>query len=159
MDNYWMAWKLLNEYIHSMNIECFAFPELTSAGVKVVLIDAKQFSKAIENCLNNGNLPAMLTIEKGELFFRMKKQYSAVKMWQGLQGIGKVRFDTNIKRINDIPTHKGMKARGWEKVVADAIGGLHTGDDIKQVDVISDDYGRIECKIGGGRIYTASKDK
>ena len=151
------ALAMLNEYIAKMRIDYFAFAEQTSKGVNAVLINSVEFSDAIANCIEQGFLPELLTIEKGEQFFRVRRQYSPVKMWVGLQGIAKIRIDTGLQKIKDIPKHKGMQARGWELKVAKAVGGEHTGDDITKIDVVSDVYGFIECKFGGGRLYTAAK--
>ena len=155
---YWQALNMLKEYANKMHIDNFVFAEQTSKCVNCVIIDAWDFIKAIDDYLTTfDELPELLTMEKGEQFFRIKRQYSAVKMWQGLQGVAKIRLDTGLQKIKDIPKHKGMQARGWELKVAKAVGGEHTGDDITKIDVVSDVYGFIECKFGGGRLYTAAK--
>ena len=151
------ALAMMNEYIAKMGIDYFSFPEQTSRGVNMVLINAAELANAVSDCIENGFLPELLTIEKGEEFFRVRRQYSPVKMWVGLQGIAKIRIDTGLSKIKDIPRHKNMQARGWELITAKVVNGEHTGDDITKIDVASLYYGNIECKFGGGRVYTASK--
>ena len=63
---------------------------------------------------------------------------------------------TAYKSVKDFPIHCGLRARGFELVVAETLGALHSGDKLRSVDVIDTMYGRIECKIGGGRLYWAS---
>ena len=155
---YWQALNMLKEYANKMHIDNFVFAEQTSKCVNCVIIDAWDFIKAIDDYLTTfDELPELLTMEKGEQFFRIKRQYSAVKMWQGLQQVDKIRHTTYIDKVKNMPTWKGMKARGFEVVVAESTGGQHTGDDVNNVDVIHNIYGRMEVKYGGGRLYTAAK--
>ena len=63
---------------------------------------------------------------------------------------------TDVDKVRNIPEHAGLKARGFEIVVANTLGAIHSGDRLKAVDVIDTMYGRIECKIGGGRLYWAA---
>lgn len=157
MDNKaWRALEMVSEYVELMKIDWFAFPEQTSKGVNVVLVHAHDFVSAIEGNIEHDNMPRMLKIEKGEEFFRVRKEYSANKMWAGFERVSKIRIATDYKKVADIPKHCNMIARGFEKVVAQAINGNHTGDDVKSIDVISAIHGNIECKIGGGRLYTAT---
>ena len=158
MDKRFIALGMLKDYKRIMDIDYFAIAEQASGNVNLILIDADSLIEGIEGYFTNHTegLPSLITLKSGEEFFRLTRSYHAVKMWQGLQGVRRKRIQTNYNKINDIPEYKGMRARGWEIVTADVVHGKHTGDDINEVDVISDFFGRIECKFGNGRIYTSA---
>lgn len=152
------ALELMHEYIESMNIDYFAIAEQTANTVNIVLINAKALHAAIAAyAAENDDLPTLCYIGKGEEFARVARRVQATHMWQGLSSVRKVKIPTTYRKKMDIPEHAGMQSRGWEIVVANTIGGEHTGDDVRNVDVIHPAYGRIECKFPGGRIYTAAK--
>lgn len=162
MDKRIKALAMMEEYINAMRIDKIAIPEQISGAVNVVLLDAMQLYNAIGEYVtkfpdDEKALPNIVYIGKGEEFFRIGRAYQATKMWQGISSVRKVKLKTEYVKVNDIPEHCNSKARGFEIVTATITGGQHTGDDIKEVDVISSIYGRIECKIGKGRVYTAAK--
>lgn len=142
------ASSMVRTYVRKMGIDFFAFPIEKSNGVYIALVEPENIVNAIEN-----DFP-VVERRKGELFYRMKRMYSAVKVLPYLHPVHLV--ETNYKHVKDFPTHAGMQARGFELVVAEALNAIHTGDNINSVDAIQCVYGRIECKIGGGRLYWAA---
>lgn len=155
------ALNLLCEYVDAMKIDWFALPEQGVRHINIVLVHAHDLCDCTEECLEgyDWKLPRLLTLNKGETFFRMRREYSAVKMWQGFRpNLRRYRIAVpTIRRVADIPPHMGMRARGWELIVAQGVGGIHTGDDVHAIDVVHPLGGLIECKIGGGRFYTAAE--
>lgn len=140
--------RMVMTYVRKMGIDFFAFPIEKDGKVFIALINPDMIVMAIED-----DFP-VVERRKGELFFRMKRVYSPIKTLPYLRPTHLI--PTDIDRVKNIPEHKGLKARGFEIVVADTLGATHTGDRLKQVDVIDTAYGRVECKIGGGRLYWAS---
>ena len=90
---------------------------------------------------------------KGERFARLRRMYSPINICPVLRPVLQVK--TAYKRLEDVPKHCGLIARGFELVVAETLGGKHVGDDAGNVDVIHPVYGRIETKVGEGRLYYA----
>jgi hypothetical protein len=142
------AMELFNEYVQTMDIDFFAFPVQYSGNVKIALVNPV----TVREMIANHELP--VEFRKGESFARLRRLYTATKVLRVYHT--PYVFDTGLSTVKAIPCHKGMPARGWEIVVADTLDGKHTGDNIHEVDVIHPIYGRIECKIGGGRFYTAA---
>ena len=139
---------MVRTYVRNMKINFFAFPIEKPDCVYIALVEPENIVNAIEN-----DLP-IVERKKGELFYRMKRTYSPVKTLPYLRPTHLIK--TNYKRVSDFPVHAGLKARGFEIVTAEALNAIHTGDKLKAVDVIQSVYGRIECKIGGGRLYWAA---
>lgn len=139
---------MVKTYVRKMGIDFFAFPIEKPDGVYIALIEPENIVNAIEN-----DLP-VVERHKGELFWRMARKYSPIKTLPYLKPTHLIK--TNYKRVKDFPTHAGMKARGFELVASEALNAVHTGDKLNAVDVIQCVYGRIECKIGGGRLYWAA---
>lgn len=142
------AIEMFNEYIEQMDIDFFAFPVQYSGNVKVALANPVKVREMIAN--------HAITVEfrKGELFARLRRLYTATKVLPVYKT--PYVFDTTINNVKAIPNYKGSQARGWETIVADVLQGQHVGDNLMNVDVISPIYGRIECKIGTGRLYLAA---
>lgn len=139
---------MVQTYVKKMGIDFFAFPIEKCGKVYIALVEPENIVNAIEN-----DFP-IVERKKGELFYRMKRTYSAIKTLPYLRPTHLI--ETNYKRVADFPTHAGMKARGFELVVSEALNAVHTGDKLNAVDVVQCVYGRIECKIGGGRLYWAA---
>lgn len=139
---------MVKTYVRKMGIDFFAYPIEKPDGVYIALTEPENIVNAIEH-----DAP-IVERRKGELFFRMRRQYSPVKVLPHLRPTHLIK--TNYKRVKDFPAHAGMKARGFELVVSEALNAVHTGDKLNAVDVIQCVYGRIECKIGGGRLYWAA---
>ena len=139
---------MVQTYVRKMHIDFFAFPIEKCGKVFIALIEPENIVNAIEN-----DLP-VVERRKGELFYRMKRMYSPIKVLPYLRPTHLI--ETAYKHVSDFPRHCGMIARGFELVVAETLGALHSGDELKAVDVIDCMYGRIECKIGGGRLYWAA---
>lgn len=142
------AVEMLNEYIEQMDIDFFALPVQYSGEIKIALVNPVKVREMIAN--------HEITVEfrKGERFARLRRLYTATKILSVYRT--PYIFDTHLPNIKAIPNHRGSQARGWEQIVATVLGGEHTGDNIRDVDVIHMIYGRIECKIGGGRFYLAA---
>ena len=139
---------MVQTYVRKMHIDFFAFPIEKCGKVYIALIEPENIVNAIEN-----DFP-VVERRKGELFYRMRRMYSPIKTLPYLRPTHLI--ETAYKRVADFPRHGGMIARGFELVVAETLGALHSGDELKAVDVIDCMYGRIECKIGGGRLYWAA---
>lgn len=139
---------MVRTYVRKMGIDFFAFPIEKGGKVHIALVEPENIVNAIEN-----DLP-IVERRKGELFYRMRRVYSPIKTLPYLKPSHMI--ETNYKRVKDIPAHCGMVARGFEIVVAETLNAIHSGDELKSVDVMQCVYGRIECKIGGGRLYWAS---
>lgn len=139
---------MVRTYVRKMGIDFFAFPIEKADGVYIALIEPENIVNAIEN-----DSP-VVERHKGELFWRMSRKYSPVKTLPYLRPTHLIK--TNYKRVKDFPKHCGMISRGFELVCAETLQALHTGDALKSVDIIQTVYGRIECKIGGGRLYWAA---
>ena len=141
---------MVRTYARKMQIDFFAFPIEKNGFVHIALIEPENIVNAIEN-----DFP-VVERRTGELFYRMKRQYSPIKTLPFLRPTHLIK--TDIHKVKDIPPHCGMIARGFEVLVASALNAEHTGDKLKEVEVIQTVYGRIECKIGTGRLYWAAKD-
>jgi len=141
--------KMVQTYTRKMKIDFFAFPVEKIDAVYIALIEPQTIIDAIEN-----DLP-IVERRKGELYYRMKRKYSAVNTLPYLRPVHLIR--TSYRRVKDFPEHCGMIARGFEIVVSDTVGAIHSGDILRNVDVIDTILGRIECKIGGGKLYWAAK--
>lgn len=139
---------MVKTYVRKMGIDFFAFPIEKDRSVYIALVLPEMIIQAIEN-----DAP-IVERRKGELFYRMRRVYSPVKALPYLRPVHLIK--TNIDKVRNIPEHAGLKARGFEIVVSDTLDAQHTGDKLKAVDVIDTTYGRIECKIGGGRLYWAA---
>lgn len=139
---------MVKTYVRKMHIDFFAFPIEKCGKVFIALIEPENIINAIEN-----DLP-VVERRKGELFYRMKRMYSPIKVLPYLRPAHMI--ETSYKKVSDFPKHYGMIARGFEVVISETLGALHSGDELKAVDIIDCVYGRIECKIGGGRLYWAA---
>lgn len=139
---------MVKTYVRKMGIDFFAFPIEKGGNVYIALVVPDMIIQAIEN-----DAP-IVERRKGELFYRMRRIYSPVKVLPYLRPVHLIK--TNIDKVKNMPEHAGLKARGFEIVVSDTLGAQHTGDKLKAVDVVDTMYGRIECKIGGGRLYWAA---
>lgn len=139
---------MVRTYVRKMGIDFFAFPIEKGGNVYIALIEPDMIIQAIEN-----DAP-IVERRKGELFYRMRRVYSPVKALPYLRPVHLIK--TDIDKVKNMPEHAGLKARGFEIVVSDTLGAQHTGDELKAVDVVDTMYGRIECKIGGGRLYWAA---
>ena len=140
-----MALKMFLAYIRVLAIDFFAIPIEKPDGLYVGLIAPDLFASAFGSKL--------IYRRKGERFARLRRQYSPITVCPILRPIAQVK--TVYKRLEDVPKHCGLVARGFEIVVAETLGGVHVGDDAGNVDVIHPVYGRIETKIGEGRLYYA----
>ena len=140
---------MLASYIRKMKIDFFAFPVEMRNCVHIAIIAPDTLIQCIEN-----DSP-MLEKRKGELFNRVRRCYSPIRVMPEFRPIA--TFPTAYKKVKDFPIHAGMRARGFEIVVAETIGAKHTGDKMKDVDIVSTILGRIECKIGAGKLYWAAK--
>ena len=147
---------MLAAYIRALHINFFAVPVETAQGVEIAITAPDIMINCVET-----NAP---TIErrKGEMFARLKRLYTATKVLPYYRPVA--RFSTPYKSVKDFPVHKGMRARGFELVVCDALNAAgdhaeHTGDDIGKADVISQMFGNIECKTGTGKLYYAGEKK
>ena len=144
--------ELLKEYINTMHIDNFAIPVQGSGKIGVLIIDAQDFYKTvtIDGC-------PLVNVAKGEEFYRLNRTLTVTKILPIFRNCKKsLIWIDSIAKLGEIPKHCNSVARGFEVVTAQAVNGLHTGDNIAQIDVISDIYGRIECKTGKGRLYTAA---
>lgn len=141
---------MLKSYIFQMHIDFFAFPVQFPTGVRIALIKPENMIDCIERDSR------MIERRKGELFARVRRMYNPIKVIPEFKPT--LLVETEYKRIDDFPIHAGLKARGFEIVVANTLGALHSGDLIKSVDVVDTTIGRIECKIGGGRLYWAASE-
>lgn len=139
---------MVRTYVRKMKIDFFAFPIEKQNQVFIALIEPEQIVTCIEE-----ELP-VVERRKGELFYRMKRAYSPMKTIPFLRPVHLV--PTMYKRVSDFPKHNGLQARGFELVVSETLGAIHSGDILKAVDVVDCVCGRIECKIGGGRLYWAA---
>jgi len=139
---------MVKTYVRKMGIDFFAFPIEKDGFVHIALVSPDMIVKAIED-----DAP-IVERRKGELFYRMRRVYSPIKVLPYLRPVHLIK--TDIDKVKNMPEHAGLKARGFEIVVADTLNAIHSGDKLKAVDVIDTVYGRIECKIGGGRLYWAA---
>ena len=139
---------MVRTYVRKMGINFFAYPIEKGGKVFIALVEPENIVSAIEN-----NSP-IVERRKGELFYRLKRMYSPIKVLPYLRPTHMI--ETNYKRVSDFPIHAGLRARGFELVVSEALHASHIGDELRNVDVIQCVYGRIECKIGGGRLYWAA---
>jgi len=144
-----MALKMFLAYIRVLAIDFFAVPIEKPDGLYIGLIAPDIFAAAFGSKL--------IYRRKGERFARLRRMYSPINVCPVLRPVLQVK--TIYKRLNDVPPHCGMVARGFEKVVAETLGGEHVGDDAGNVDVIHQVYGRIEIKVGEGRLYYAGTIK
>lgn len=140
---------MVQTYVKKMRIDFFAFPVEMRDYMHIALITPDSIIQAIES-----NSP-MIEKRKGELFARLRRKYSPVHVMPAFHPI--VTIPTEYAKVSDIPKHSGMIARGFEIVVTSALHGKHSGDELRTIDVIDTDYGRIECKIGASRLYWAGK--
>ena len=139
-----MASKMFVKYIRTMQADFMAIP-VEGDCLKVAIVAPDMVVKCIEEGAR------VIERRKGERYARMKRVYTATTvcpLWRPVALI-----DTPYKQFKDVPKHGGMIARGWEKVVADATHGTHTGDNAGCVDVIDSDFGILECKCGGSKFY------
>lgn len=146
---------MLTAYIRALQINFFAVPVETAKGVEIAITAPDILIDCVEN-----DAP---TIErrKGEMFARLKRLYTATKVLPYYRPVA--RFETPYKSVKDFPVHKGMRARGFEIVVCDALNSAgdkaeHTGDDIGKADIISEMFGNVECKTGTGKLYYAGEN-
>lgn len=140
--------NMVRTYVRKMGIDFFAYPIEKNGKVYIALIEPENIVNAIEN-----NLP-IVERRKGELFYRMRRTYNPIKTLPYLRP--KHMIETNYRRVVDFPIHAGLRARGFELVASEALNANHVGDKLNSVDIIQCVYGRIECKIGGGRLYWAA---
>lgn len=140
-----MALKMFLAYVRVLMIDFFAVPIEKPDGLYVGLVAPDLFAAAFGTKL--------VYRRKGERFARLRRTYSPINVCPVLRPVLQVK--TRYKRLSDVPPHCGMIARGFELVVTEALGGLHVGDNAGDVDVIHPIYGRIETKIGEGRLYYA----
>ena len=145
------ATSMFLTYVRKMEINYIAFPIEDKNGVSIILINPSNVADCIEN---NSD---MICQDNGELYSRMVRKYTATKVCPEFHPTYKL--PTPYKHVKDFPKHAEMRSRGFELIVAMATGGEHTGDKLNSVDVVSTEYGNIECKIGRGKLYFASKGK
>ena len=144
-----MALKMFLAYIRVLAIDFFAIPIEKPDGLYVGLVAPDIFASAFTSKL--------IYRRKGERFARLRRMYSPINVCPVLRPVLQVK--TQYKRLDEVPKHCGLVARGFEIVVAETLGGQHVGDDAGNVDVIHSVYGRIETKIGEGRLYYAGTIK
>ena len=120
-----MALKMFLAYIRVLAIDFFAIPIEKPDGLYVGLIAPDIFAAAFGSKL--------VYRRKGERFARLRRMYSPINVCPVLRPVLQVK--TQYKRLEDVPKHGG--------------------DDAGDVDVIHPVYGRIETKIGEGRLYYA----
>ena len=140
-----MALKMFLAYIRVLAIDFFAVPIEKPDGLYIGLVAPDLFAAAFGSKL--------IYRRKGERFARLRRMYSPINICPVLRPVLQVK--TAYKRLEDVPKHCGLIARGFELVVAETLGGKHVGDDAGNVDVIHPVYGRIETKVGEGRLYYA----
>jgi len=139
-----MASKMFCKYIRDMQADFVAVP-VEGDCLKVAIVAPDMIVKCIEDSAR------VIERRKGERYARMKRVYTATivcPLWRPVALI-----DTPYKRFKDVPTHCGMRSRGWEVVVADVTHGTHKGDNAGVVDVKNSDYGDLECKCGSSKFY------
>lgn len=139
---------MVRTYVKKMHIDFFAVPIEKDGFVHIALIEPENIINAIEQ-----DMP-VIERRKGELFYRVKRVYSPIKTLPYYRPTHLIK--TDVKRVSDIIPHCNSIARGFELLVARALNAEHVGDNINSVDVIQTVYGKIECKIGGGRLYWAA---
>ena len=160
MNDYMIALTFLREYIEKFAIDYFIFPRYISRGMQVVRIDAHDLYKAVSDYITtNNSLPDLLEMRRGEQYFRLREQYTATKMFAGLNVKPIDARMTEYKRVRDIPKHFDSYARGFEIVAANAYGATHKGDDISSYDILFADDTHGECKIGKGLFCNQAKHK
>lgn len=160
MKDYAIALEFLKEYIRKFSIDYFVFPRYISRGMQVIRVDAHELYTAVSDYIATNNvLPDLLEIRRGEQYFRLREQYTATKMFAGLNIKPIDAKMTDYKRIKDIPKHFNSYARGFEIVAANVYGAIHKGDDISSYDILFNDGTHGECKIGKGLFCNQSKRK
>ena len=160
MNDYVIALGFLSEYIRKFSIDYFVFPRYISRGMQVIRVDAHELYTAVSDYITtNNSLPPLLEIRRGEQYFRLREQYTATKMFAGLDVKPIDARMTNYKRVKDIPKHFDSYARGFEIVASDVYGAVHKGDDISSYDILFADGTHGECKIGKGLFCNQAKSK
>ena len=147
---------MLNSYIRALNISFFAIPVETAKCAEIAIVAPDIMTQCVENSA------PVIERRKGELFARVKRLYTATKALPYYRPVA--RIETPYKHVKDFPIHAGMRARGFEIVVCEALNAIgdsatHSGDNIAQVDVVSKMFGNIECKTGTGKLYYAGGKK
>lgn len=147
------AVEALSDYIGSFRIDLFAFPIYT-AGLNVVLIDAKDLLRIVQEYADEGRVFPMFEMRTNEAYFRLRTRYAATINLPLLKGahVEVIKPRTFFKRLEDVPHVRNILARDFEVFVADTVNGTHYGDDLCAIDVIDQFGRRIECKKGKGML-------
>ena len=143
-----MAVKMLIAYIRALCIDFFAVPVEDSKGLHIAIIAPDMVIRNVENNTR------IIERDKGELFARLKRVYTATIVCPLLRPV--MLLDTPYKRLKDIPPYHCMKSRGFELVVCDALNAAgytatHKGNELASIDIVCAELGNIEVKIGRGK--------
>ena len=137
------AIEILISYINHYKVDFFAVPVEKPDRLSIALVSSERI---IELARNDAPI---FEQHKNELFCRLRRKYKAIKILPILHPVAVI--DTHLRNVNDIPEYRDLRSRGWELVVNQYVNGVHYGDKLKDIDIISPVYGRIECKVGAGR--------
>lgn len=143
-----MAVRMMLAYIRTLDINFFAVPVEDSKGLHVAIVAPDIMVRNIEN---NSRI---IERDKGELFARLKRVYTATIVCPLARPV--MLLDTPYKRLKDIPPYHSMRSRGFELIVCNALNdagftATHKGNELASIDVVCMELGNIEVKVGRGK--------
>lgn len=128
----------VTRYIDQLRIDCFAVPAKIGNEIYACLFDASLLPAIVASDSK------LIEYGKNELYPRWGRVLTPTALFPDIRPFAKIPMG-----ISDI---KPIKAQEWELIIHSHIGGEYTGQDLHNVDIIHEIYGRIEIKKGRGKI-------
>lgn len=141
------ALEVLKEYISTLDIVGFYVPVRLPDGLYAAELSAARMLSLAR--------AGKLDLRRHDLFFRWTRKELITHISPLVRDCKRIKL--NVTRYEDIPPHRESTARGFEKLVAQAVGGIHTGDDPHKADIWIPDKGFFECKGLGAEMHSIAQ--